>query len=83
MSKNALLFIALAMTIGVSIWGMVDTQGLSDFAAEWVKIFYIEALAEDQIFNSMPSKRYPQVCECLKEFDKRIMRIYGTGWPGI
>jgi len=38
MSKNALLLIALAMTIGVSIWGMVDTQGLSDFAAEWVKI---------------------------------------------
>lgn len=37
MPKNALLLIALAMTIGVSVWGMVDTKGLSDFAAEWVK----------------------------------------------
>ena len=38
MLKNSLLLVAMAMTIGVSIWGMVDTQGLSDFATEWVKI---------------------------------------------
>jgi glycine betaine transporter len=37
MFKNKLLIIALAMTIGVSIWGMIDTQGLSDFATEQVK----------------------------------------------
>jgi glycine betaine transporter len=37
MFKNKLLLIALAMTIGVSIWGMIDTKGLSDFAAEQVK----------------------------------------------
>jgi len=38
MFKNSLLIIALAMTIGVSIWGMVDTRGLSEFAAEWVRL---------------------------------------------
>ena len=37
MFKNPLLLIALALTIGVSIWGMIDTQGLSNFAAEQVK----------------------------------------------
>ena len=37
MFKNSLLLIALAMTIAVSIWGMVDTQGLSDFAAKQVR----------------------------------------------
>ena len=37
MFKNTLLLIALAMTIAVSIWGMVDTQGLSDFAAKQVR----------------------------------------------
>jgi len=37
MFKNPLLLIALALTIGVSIWGIIDTQGLSNFAAEQVK----------------------------------------------
>lgn len=37
MLKNKLLLTALAMTIGVSIWGMVDTQGLSAFAADQVR----------------------------------------------
>ena len=38
MFKNPLLLIALALTTGVSIWGIIDTQGLSNFAAEQVKI---------------------------------------------
>ena len=38
MFKNTLLPIALAMTIGVSIWGILDTQGLSEFATENVRI---------------------------------------------
>ena len=38
MFKNPLLLIALALTIGVSILGIIDTQGLSNFAAEQVKI---------------------------------------------
>ena len=29
MFKYTLLLIALAITIGVSVWGVVDTQGLS------------------------------------------------------
>ncbi len=37
MFKNKLLLIALTMTIGVSIWGMIDAQGLSRLAAEQVK----------------------------------------------
>lgn len=38
MFKNKLLLIALTMTIGVSIWGMIDTQGLSEFATDNVRI---------------------------------------------
>jgi glycine betaine transporter len=38
MFKNPLLLIALALTIGVSIWGIVDTQGLSQLAAKQVSI---------------------------------------------
>lgn len=38
MFKNPLLLIALALTIGVSIWGIIDTQGFSNFASEQVKI---------------------------------------------
>ena len=36
MLKNPLLLIALALTIGVSIWGIIDTQGLSQVAAKQV-----------------------------------------------
>ena len=38
MFKNKLLLIALAMTIGVSIWGIVDAQGLSRLAERQVSI---------------------------------------------
>jgi len=38
MHNNKLLLAALAMTIGVSIWGMADPQGLSAFAGAQVKI---------------------------------------------
>jgi glycine betaine transporter len=38
MFKNRLLLVALALTIGVSVWGIVDTQGLSDFAAKHVRL---------------------------------------------
>ncbi len=38
MFRNRLLLVALAMTIGVSIWGIVDTNGLSSFAADQVRI---------------------------------------------
>ena len=38
MFKNKLLLIALALTIGVSVWGIVDTQGLSQLAARQVSI---------------------------------------------
>ena len=38
MFKNKLLLIALALTIGVSIWGIVDAQGLSQLAARQVNI---------------------------------------------
>ena len=38
MRNNNLLLAALTMTIGVSIWGMADPQGLSAFADAQVKI---------------------------------------------
>ena len=38
MLKNKLLLIALALTVGVSVWGIVDTQGLSQLAAKQVSI---------------------------------------------
>ena len=38
MFKNRLLLIALTLTIGVSIWGIVDTRGLAEVAANQVKI---------------------------------------------
>lgn len=38
MFKNPLLLIALALTIGVSIWGIVDAQGLSQLAAKQVSV---------------------------------------------
>jgi glycine betaine transporter len=38
MLKNPLLLIALTLTIGVSIWGTIDTEGLSQFAAKHVGI---------------------------------------------
>ena len=37
MFRNRLLLIALAMTIGVSIWGIVDTQGLTQTADRHVQ----------------------------------------------
>jgi glycine betaine transporter len=36
--KNSLLISAIAMTIGVSVWGILDTPGLTDFAANFVAI---------------------------------------------
>jgi len=38
MFKNKLLLIALMATIGVSIWGIFDTQGLSEFATHNVRL---------------------------------------------
>ena len=38
MLKNPLLLIALALTIGVSIWGIIDTQGLSQVSAKQVSL---------------------------------------------
>ena len=38
MFNNRLLLIALAMTIGVSIWGIADTQSLTDVATAQVKV---------------------------------------------
>ena len=38
MFKNKLLLIALTLTIGVSVWGIVDTQGLSQLAEKQVSI---------------------------------------------
>ena len=38
MFSNGLLLIALALTASVSVWGIVDAQGLSAFAAKQVHI---------------------------------------------
>ena len=38
MFKNPLLAVAVAMTIGVAIWGIFDTPGLTSFAANYVEI---------------------------------------------
>jgi len=38
MFTNPLLLIAMAMTIAVSLWGIIDAQGLTDFAAAQVRI---------------------------------------------
>jgi len=40
MFRNPLLLIALALTAGVAIWGIVDTRGLADFADQRVKIMF-------------------------------------------
>jgi len=40
MFRNPLLLAALALTIGVSVWGIIDTQGLTAFAADAVQIAF-------------------------------------------
>jgi glycine betaine transporter len=40
MFRSPLLLIALALTAGVAVWGIVDTQGLADFADQRVKIMF-------------------------------------------
>jgi glycine betaine transporter len=40
MFRNPLLLIALALTAGVAVWGIVDTRGLADFADQRVKIMF-------------------------------------------
>jgi len=40
MFRNPLLLIALALTAGVSVWGIIDTQGLAGFAAAQVKVMF-------------------------------------------
>ncbi len=38
--KNPLFTVAIAMTIGVAIWGILDTPGLTSFAANYVEIAF-------------------------------------------
>ena len=40
MFKNTLLFIALALTSVIAVWGIVDTTGLADFASSLVKVLF-------------------------------------------
>ncbi len=40
MFRNPLLLIALALTAGVAVWGIFDTQGLAGFAGEQVKVMF-------------------------------------------
>ena len=40
MFRNPLLVTALLLTAGVAVWGMVDTQGLTAYAAGQVKIMF-------------------------------------------
>lgn len=40
MFRNPLLLIALALTAGVAVWGIFDTQGLAGFAAAQVKVAF-------------------------------------------
>ena len=40
MFHNPLLLIALALTAGVAVWGIFDTQGLAGFAAAQVKVMF-------------------------------------------
>ena len=38
MFKNSVLSTALALTAAIAVWGIIDTEGLTEFAASAIKI---------------------------------------------